>query len=247
LTAFTYNDKYNSTLALVQVQPSDESSKSFDLEMRIGHVPMQKVAAKYGEKLSSYGVGANFDLKELIFRNYIGLLDQNSKLALRMHFLTNESKHEEIEVAWFDPLKKVIAQTKLSFNKTSLIEASSPKKLNQPLLPGVYTVLALKNSEFLFSEQFLITSNNQDPALNMEIENSEIFKNLAIENNVFDESLSDKIELSIMQQLHPIEELCSTNNELENLPSCDKTSWSSLFPDEKSKILGVNPETGFLI
>jgi len=248
LTAFTYNDKLNSTLALVEVKTGDMSSNTirFDLELRINHIPIQKVAAKFSDKLSSYGVGASFDPKELIFRNYIGLLDQNSKLALRMHYATNESKHEEIEVAWFDPLQKVIALTKLSFNRTSLIEASSPKKLNQPLLPGVYTVLAVKNSEFLFSEQFLITSNSQDPAINLEIENSESFKKIANENNVFDESLSDKIELSLMQNLYQIEGICSTNDELEQVPSCDKTSWSSLYPDEKSKIIGVNPETGFL-
>ena len=172
--------------------------------------------------MSSYGVGASFDPKELIFRNYIGLLDQNSKLALRMHYATNESKHEEIEVAWFDPLQKVVALTKLSFNRTSLIEASSPKKLNQPLLPGVYTVLAVKNSEFLFSEQFLITSNSQDPAINLEIENSESFKKIANENNVFDESLSDKIELSLMQNLYQIEGICSTNDELEQVKVATK-------------------------
>jgi len=246
LTVFSYDNLYNATLALIEVK-RDDSEEIFDVEVKFRYIPRQKFSEDYRSRISHAGVGANFDPKELIFRNYVNLITQDSKLSVKVHFSTEESTAaEEVQFGWFDPNRNLVQETKLKFNKTSLIEGVSPK-LNTPFKPGIWSVVATKNGEFLFSENFLVVSSHKN----------EIAQNLPISSDsrdTFYDFLSEDQEKDpgdgnedLIEQFFHVDGVCGDTNAISSLPKCQETSWSTLFPDAKSAIIGVDPQTGNLI
>jgi len=245
LTVFSYDNLYNATLALIEVK-KDNSEEVFDVEVIFRYIPKQKFSENYRNRINNAGVGTNFDPKELVFRNYVNLITQDSKLSVKVHFSTEEANAEEIQFGWFDPNKSLVQETKLKFNKTSLIEGVSPK-LNTPLQPGIWSIVATKNREFLYSEKFLVVSSHKNQiAQNLPIssDTSDTFYNFLSEEN--EDDLVGEND-GLVKHFFQVDGVCADTKAISSLPKCQETSWSTLFPDAKSEIIGVDPQTGNLI
>ena len=248
LTAFSYKDNINATLALVEVNNQATGEKT-QLEIKFKYVPKQKFNPKLQSRLNGASVGANFDPKELIFRNYVNLLTQESKISVKLHFASNESDPERLNFIWFDPRKRLVAKNSLNFNKTSLTESASPK-LNTSLEAGVWTLLATYQNDLLFTEQFLIVQSQDDPAKIAQIdplENEKYIKNLVNSENILDGDFTHLDKMTLLQSFFQVEELCfSEKPSSSNVPKCSESPWSSLFVDSKSEISQVD-STGYII
>ena len=245
LTVFSYDNLYNATLALIEVK-KDNSEEVFNVEVKFRYIPKQKFSENYRNRINNAGVGTNFDPKELVFRNYVNLITQDSKLSVKVHFSTEEANAEEIQFGWFDPNKSLVQETKLKFNKTSLIEGVSPK-LNTPLQPGIWSIVATKNREFLYSEKFLVVSSHKNQiAQNLPIssDTSDTFYNFLSEEN--EDDLVGEND-GLVKHFFQVDGVCADTKAISSLPKCQETSWSTLFPDAKSEIIGVDPQTGNLI
>ena len=238
LTAFSFKDNINATLALVEVN-NQATGNSEELEIKFKYIPRQRFNPKYQSRLTGASVGANFDPKELIYRNYVSLLTQESKISVRLHFASNESDPERLNFIWFDPRKRLVAKNSLNFNKTSLTESASPK-LNTSLEAGVWTLLATHKHDLLFTEQFLVVQSQEDPNKIAQIdplENEKYIANLIKSENILGEDFTHLDKMSLLQSFFKVEEICFSENHLSsNYPKCSESPWSSLFLDSKSEI-----------
>ena len=255
LTAFSYKNSYNGTLAMMEIMKNgDDSERSHnELEIKFRYLPKQKMNPKYRDIVEVVGVGGSFDLKELIFRNYVNMLGQVDKLAARLLLLSSmtEELKDVVSIGWFDPNRNLVATNKLQFNQSSLIEPADPK-LNVPLQPGVWTVIGSYNKEYLFSEHFLVVDNPleiRDLGHNPPVDNKDLFyEQLAKEHRVFTDNYNELQQLDLIKTFFTIDAACSVKKLTGvDLPLCSDSSWSSEYPDPKSDILGVDPSSGQII
>ena len=71
-------------------------------------------------------VGTDFDPKELMFRNYLGIISQDSKPAARIVFSAGEK--EVFSIGWIDPSGRLVAKNKLQVIEPSLyLTQKNPK------------------------------------------------------------------------------------------------------------------------
>ena len=249
LTAFSFKDNINATLALVEVN-NQATEESLELEIRFRYDPKQRYNPKHQSRLTRANVGANFDPKELIYRNYVNLLTQESKISVKLHFASNDSDPERLNFIWFDPRKRLVAKNSLNFNKTSLTESATPK-LNTSLEAGVWTLLATYKHDLLFTEQFLIVQSQDDPNKIAQIdplENEKYITNLINSENILGDDFTHLEQMTLLQSFFKVEEIClnSENPFSSYYIKCSDSPWSSLFPDSKSEISRVNT-TGYII
>ena len=67
--------------------------------------------ASQASRLTGITVGTDFDPKELMFRNYLGIISQDSKPAARIVFSAGEK--EVFNIGWIDPSGRLVAKNKL--------------------------------------------------------------------------------------------------------------------------------------
>merc|ERR1719285_91579 len=240
------------------------SSQTLQLEVQMRYRQKLHVASQTS-RFTGITVGTEFDPKELMFRNYLGLINQDSKPAARVTFSAGEQK-EVFTIGWLDPSGRLVAKNKLQVNDTDGIDSVSPV-LHNPLPLGHWTVLvALTHPHtgaplLIAKEKFLVvpsSSKVQEAKPLPIIQDASLEKFITLEERAqsavktFDESIealhkfftfpsSCRLELphSGLDSSQPTP-LCSS------LPLCKNTPWSSRFPDPKSSILGVG-EDGMLL
>ena len=155
---------------------------------------------------------------------------------------SNGQKGPSLKFGWFDPHLNLLATNNLNLNETSGVESVVPK-LTYPLRPGVWTAVGMKQNELFYKEKFLILPNDEEAPSYQHT----VIKDPSLERFV---GPADRIEgdpTSLISQFFLVEEKCAVDDVVSSLPSCHLTSWSSFFPDRKSQILGINPETGFIL
>ena len=67
--------------------------------------------ASQKSRFTGITVGTEFDPKELMFRNYLGIISQESKPAARIEFSAGEK--EVFSIGWIDPSGRLVAKNKL--------------------------------------------------------------------------------------------------------------------------------------
>ena len=103
-------------------------------------------------RLTGITVGTDFDPKELMFRNYLGMITQDSKPAARISFSAGEK--EVFSVGWLDPSGRLVAKNKLQVK----INAATPHSpLASWLGYWILTVLTCKRIQFLEYRKIKIT------------------------------------------------------------------------------------------
>merc|ERR1712192_246855 len=199
-------------------------------------------------------VGTEFDPKELMFRNYLGLINQDRKPAAKITFSAGEQK-EVFTIGWIDPSGRLVAKNKLQVNDTDGIDSVSPV-LHNPLPLGHWTVLvALTHPHngapsLIAKEKFLVvpsSSKVQEAKPQPIIQDASLEQFITLEERsrptvkTFDKSIEAlhkffSFPASCRVDSSQPKPLCSS------LPLCKNTPWSSRFPDPKSSILGVGED-----
>ncbi|KAH3872501.1 hypothetical protein DPMN_035717, partial [Dreissena polymorpha] len=104
-------------------------------------------------RLITLEVGSDYDLKELIFRNYARFLGPNSDVRLRL--VWRYGGVFNMAVAWIDPSGVVASYENVTVGKESLIDVHNPN-LKRPLRPGVWTVNLIYSEKICAELKFLV-------------------------------------------------------------------------------------------
>ncbi|KAL4240387.1 Xylosyltransferase 1 [Mactra antiquata] len=212
--------------------------------------------------LQTLEVGTDFDVKELVFRNYAGFLGPDSDIGLR--HVWGYGLEASLSVAWIDPAGIVAAYLDLTVAKDARIDFQKPK-LKHPLRPGVWTVKLLYKLKVCVEIQFVVlpytntldgkelglnevitTHNGPDGLyssmnfsdftgkLGLDIQ-KELYRNSVINGRKVGKDLEEWVdELSSFSW--SIQDTCSSRNlpySCLPLNICSNTRWSSLSPDLK--------------
>ena len=216
----------------------------------------------------SLQVGTDFDPKELIFRNYPGFMGPKSELTLR--HVWGYGPEGVVTFAWIDPAGNVAAYEDVRIGKESLIESHKPrirtplrpgvwmikvlhhlrlavevKFLVIPLATvggvpvteedvrklhngpvGPYTQAGLNE----FQEKLKISNPEELQAVS-DVNGKKIGKDLLI----WIDELTTKFWLT-----HDICSLEDLGSKCSQMNLCSDTTWSSMSPDPKSEILGID-------
>jgi len=247
-TTLAVDSNRDSNLLLLEAEDLG-SSEIVQLEIQMRY--RQKVhVASQKSRFTGITVGTEFDPKELMFRNYVGIISQESKPAARIEFSAGEK--EVFSIGWIDPSGRLVAKNKLQVNDTEGIDSVSPV-LHTPLPLGHWTVLVASThphtgASLIAKEKFLVvpSSNTVQEAKPLPtIQDASLEQFVTLKERAqpvvktFEESIEALHELfsfpaSCRLQLHST--VCSS------LPLCKDTPWSSRFPDPKSSILGVGED-----
>ena len=237
---YAYNNQYNATLVLVELASGSEKTS---VELKINYRAKIELYKDLEPRVESLTVGASFDPKELIFRNYLNLLTSDSKIAVKVKF-SEGKKGQVIKFGWFDPRLKLVESNMFPLNETSGVESVTPK-LASPLMPGVWTVVGTLADKLLYKETFLILPTGET---NQSYKHSAIKEDPSLQKFV---DPSDKVEgdpESLIGRFFAVEDRCHVEDDhIVDYSWCHETAWSSFFPDSKSEILGIDPETGQIV
>ncbi|XP_069125008.1 xylosyltransferase 1-like [Argopecten irradians] len=264
---------------LVLYEAVDENTKNVvTLETHVHWQKTYSVIKPIGPigRLVSLEVGTDFDLKELIFRNYAQLLGPYSDLALR--HVWGQGSEVTVSIAWIDSANVVAASYEVTVPSTSVEYIGNHKpQLSVPLRPGVWTVKLMHRWTVLAETKFLVvplTMMNGQPINPVEAELSHggpkefyaskdfsEFRNV-LKINASDAFLNEAILNSkktgaaleswidhLTEKFWSIQSSCSVNadDHCPQLDLCDTTSWSSRSPDPKSEIRAIDENTGLLV
>ena len=234
---YAFNNEYSATLVLLELETETGITS---VELKISPTPHVQLSQELQPRVQSIAVGSSFDPKELIFRNYLNLLTSSCKIAVRIQY-SEGRKGESLQFGWFDPRLNLIATNKLILNETSGVESVVPK-LTSPLSPGVWTVIGVFNEQMFYKEKFLILPDSE--------------KDESVPHAVIKDPIekfvdpNERLELdarSMISKYFTVSESCTVEEVISDIPLCHKTPWSSLFPDTKSIISGVDPKTGNIV
>eukprot|EP00091_Calanus_sinicus_P020447 TRINITY_DN5588_c0_g1_i2.p1 TRINITY_DN5588_c0_g1~~TRINITY_DN5588_c0_g1_i2.p1 ORF type:complete len:139 (-),score=34.86 TRINITY_DN5588_c0_g1_i2:50-466(-) len=126
--------------------------------------------------------------------------------------------------------------------------------LKSPLMAGIWTVVGVSKGQLVAKEQFLVNPSEDvvedNVAKNIAITDYELEqivqeeKNSNVNNKIQDEKEASEF----MNAFYEVVDRCSMGEDtIGQLGKCSESVWSSLYPDHKSQISGVDPETGKLL
>ena len=112
-------------------------------------------------------VGTGYDPKELIFRNFMYAMNENSSPMLMNSFQSAQDKEEEdfnIKIALVDPNGAIAFVTEKSVSNGTTDKDAFKLEIKAPLLPGIWTTLVvnLKNNDLLAKVPFLVFPTQDD-------------------------------------------------------------------------------------
>ena len=217
-------------------------SEKTSLELKISYRPKIELFKEIEPRVESLTVGASFDPKELIFRNYLNLLTSDSKIAVKVKF-SEGKKGQLIKFGWFDPHLKLVESNLFALNETSGVESVVPK-LTSPLLPGAWTVIGVLGDQLLYKETFLVLPSGET---NHSHKQTAIKEDPVLEKYLDPSARLEGDPVSLIGRFFSVEDHCGVDHLISPPHSCHQTPWSSFFPDRKSEILGIDPETGHII
>ncbi|XP_012944960.1 xylosyltransferase oxt [Aplysia californica] len=212
-------------------------------------------------RLQSLEVGTDFDLKELIFRNYGNLLGPFDDLSLRHEW--GPGPEFTVSIAWVDPTNEIAASYDVHIPSSHYVGNQRPQ-LNRPLRPGVWSAKLMIDLKLVAETQFLVaplTFHNNKPISVSEIlrshqgpigtytstDFSEFMPNLnlvdspKLRQEASDNGKKTGVELdqwidSLTALFWVVRETCAIEqlDACPQLEQCKMTSWSSRSPDVKS-------------
>eukprot|EP00092_Neocalanus_flemingeri_P009591 GFUD01010322.1.p1 GENE.GFUD01010322.1~~GFUD01010322.1.p1 ORF type:complete len:916 (+),score=308.33 GFUD01010322.1:197-2749(+) len=250
ITAYSYRDQYKALLLYFKLENADNKEDSH-FELKFQYKPNHVLVNGVKTRLEHIAVGTEFDPKELIFRNYLNLISQNSKPALKVTF--SEGETEIVKFGWFNPSLTLVTVSKMQFNDTSGTDSVVPA-LKNPLQAGIWTVVGVSGEQLVVKEKFLVTPSEgvgEVARIDIGINDSRLEqfvqeeKNSQVDNQIINEN---KLAV-LMKQFFEVLDRCSDDDEdtVGQFARCSETVWSSKYPDTKSQIWGVDPDTGKLL
>ena len=211
-----------------------------------------------------FQVNTDWDVKELIFRNYPKILGPHSEIVLR--HVWGPGPAMSIGVVWVDPAGTLASYSDISVTKDATIDVHNPK-LKTPLRPGEWTVKIMFRSKVGAELKFTILpysvyegekltfdevkKYHNGPegqyfvgdisvfAAKFSVQNApELLETANKNGRKTDSALEDWIDI-LSEKIWTIEDTCSVNHFSDTCPPverCRRTKWSSMSPDPKSEI-----------
>jgi len=250
VTTYAEASRVDSSLALLTATDT-RTMVEVQVEVKVRYRQKQRQGVVHLSRYTSMAVGTGFDPKELLFRNYLNLMDQSSRPQLRFAF--KEGEKEVFTMGWLDPRGRLVATNTLQANDTAGVEGLTPA-LPAALEPGVWTVLAAltmldETPRLVAKEKFVVmpstpASSPAAPAPVVADGRLERFVTLEDRAQV---PLATLAEAAVaLQEFYTVPAWCEVvGEEGEGVcggQACRETPWSSRFPDPKSTILGVDEE-----
>jgi len=246
VSTYSFKDEFQGFLINSMVLNID-SGNIFHLEVHVRYKPKLTMVQGINTRLEHMGVGTEFDPKERFFRNYLNLISQHSKLALKVTF--SEGQTEIVKFGWFDPNLDLLATNQIQLNDTSGIDSVVPA-LRTPLQAGIWTVVGVSKGHMVAKEIFLV--NPSSDVDNHLANNPILLTSTELEQFVKEEKKSDisikKKPSENIGQFFEVVDSCSEEDMVISVTAkCSESVWSSHFSDPKSQILGIDPHTGKLL
>eukprot|EP00091_Calanus_sinicus_P020446 TRINITY_DN5588_c0_g1_i1.p1 TRINITY_DN5588_c0_g1~~TRINITY_DN5588_c0_g1_i1.p1 ORF type:complete len:135 (-),score=33.57 TRINITY_DN5588_c0_g1_i1:225-629(-) len=122
--------------------------------------------------------------------------------------------------------------------------------LKSPLMAGIWTVVGVSKGQLVAKEQFLVNPSGDidedNVARNIAITDSELEQ--IVHEEKYSHNMHDEKEVSeFMNNFYEVVARCSKEDISDQLGKCSESAWSSLYPDHKSQISGVDSQTGKLL
>ncbi len=215
----------------------------------------------------SLAVGTEYDPKEILFKNRIGVMGHTSDPVVLVQAGKNEQR-VLFDVAFFNPAGDIatVEQLPLEAGKPYPDETVQPT-LPKPLMPGKWTVAMVERGfdDALFTQEFLVLPIVQEsgmqgeyPAVPKDWVLSDLHRHLVAPNLKAQAEANNRkygAELfawakQLAGEFYTVRKSCiSSGTEIGELwwPVCQETTWSSLSSDPKSEVGDVNPATGRII
>ena len=152
VTTYSYNDEFQGFL--IQFCVASSNGEIFYFESKIRLKVLLKFVPHSITRVKSISVGANYDSKERVFRNFLGILNDKSRIGLKIEY--EEGDPERVEFRWFNPDLKLQSINKLQLNETGGIALVTPE-VSSGFEPGVWTVMCLIDGRTTSKLEFLVT------------------------------------------------------------------------------------------
>ncbi|XP_064478738.1 xylosyltransferase 2-like isoform X2 [Ornithodoros turicata] len=186
-------------------------------------------------RLISLKVGSEFDPKEQLLRNFGGLLGPHSDIVA-VHEWGPGSKGDHLEVTfiWQDPMGVSTASTPIQVDASAQVLQHRPT-IHQPLAEGVWTLSLLSNGKKLAQTRFAVIGPSRP-------------RGNSTQSNLITAD-DDAPQLEVVSKFWTVVDACFVSVPshptggafCDRLDSCQTTSWSSYFPDPKSRVRGFGP------
>jgi len=243
-------DKYKEALVLVRLK-SPKSNVAVTMEIMVNYKQNLHYSEHFqtpSSRIEEFSIGSEFDLKELVFRNFLNLLTTEHRPIARLKIKEGKSK-VKLQVCWVSPYGRLAFISNLLINETTFSTVESLSlDIPGPLTPGVWRAIVVHDGSLYAEEKFLVVPSLLKYDSVQEMEEKENYKLITdayieryLENSPAPELIENDEDLySAMGKYFNLVDSCGSLNCLKH---CSETSWSSKFPDPKSQITGVDPVT----
>nr|CAG4649102.1 EOG090X01AN [Scapholeberis mucronata]SVE93458.1 EOG090X01AN [Scapholeberis mucronata] len=254
ITSYFRHDHYQGDL--IQFEVEGENVK-FETLVK----PLDKTShvANTPRVLSTFLVGSDYDPKELVLRNRLGVLSPTSKPVAVYKWASHvNNTFKNAHLVWFDPNNHVKAVHSVNVTNTSKMN-SQQLELRGHLNPGVWMVLFIVDGKKTAVTEFLVVPQVDEPITStLDVKDKQPFdswekysenegnliksrreRTALMENDI--STFLDKtvVEFYSIQDICYIEQLpnCARDKRNHYWQACSMTDWSSLSQDPKSKLV----------
>ena len=237
------------------------------------NVIRKQTAFRQGELL----VGTGYDPKELIFRNFLHAMNEDSMPMLMNSFASAQEPDEKdfiMNIVLIDPKGYIALVTEKSVSNNTLIKDAFKLELKEKLIPGIWTIMVVnqKNNQLLTKVPFLVFPTKKVASANLISSSKEhkmflnIFQKSQTEEDMKYQKLNQDLQNMewpklLAREFYSIKEgICQSSmnnqandadNQIKNLSPkislCEETLWSSFSPDLKSTITKFDNDLSKLI
>nr|SVE79959.1 EOG090X01AN [Daphnia magna]SVE81156.1 EOG090X01AN [Daphnia magna] len=254
ITSYFRHDHYLGDLIHFEV---DEKDVEFEALVK----PLTKTIhlMKSPRILSTLQVGSDFDPKEQVFRNRLGVLSSRSKPIATFKWtghINTTAASQLAHLVWFDPDDNVRAVHNVNVTDASKM-GNQNLEIDHPLKPGVWLVAVIYNGKKIATTEFLIVPQAGDQSTQFEARISESQKvwekylPVDAKSAIYrrEKALLMKKDISkfldkMTAEYYAIQDICYKDQPphcatigFHDWQSCLSTDWSSFSQDPKSELL----------
>ena len=158
VTSYHENDNLNGIL--LKFSMKDESGEIKIFEALVGS-KMDVIRKQTTFRQVELLVGTGYDPKELIFRNFLFAMNENSSPMLMYSFKSAEEKEEEdflMKIALVDPKEDIVFVTEKAVSNGTTNKDAISLEAKKPLMPGIWTTMVVnqKTNDLLAKVPFLV-------------------------------------------------------------------------------------------
>jgi protein xylosyltransferase len=234
---------------LVKFQDNEDSSRPIyeTYFVQKFHLETSDISNEFIKRITGIEVGAVWDGKESIFRNYGGILGVHDSPVVAMRMMVGRIGH--VTVVWQDPVGQMVERHDVKL-EAGMTVAFHKLSLEKPLMPGIWKVWIEVESNIHMLQRFLITPVSYDKDVPLDnpvavngkhigalVADANTDRYIKWRDNVIKTGadLSDWID-QLIDEFWFVQDVCLTSA-CSGIMSCDQSSWSSLYPDPKSNII----------